>query len=401
MVPTRSLDRTQARRIALQAQGYGNRDRTKPVNRGHLRRLMRKKLLIQLDSVPVIIRTQYLPAFSRLGFYDRSLLDDLAYRRDEWIEAFAHEACLHPVEDEPLLRLFKHRAERGETWGNLAKMAQRDPTYVQQVLEQVAERPLKASDLSDPRARSGEWWGSRSLGSLALDWLFRTGRVGIRRVGNFEKVYDLTERIVPAEILCQKTPDETEAMAELLVRSARAHGLGTADCLVDYYRLPKRPAKAILPELVEDGRLIQCVVEGTDKPVFMHPEAVLPRTIETHALLSPFDPIVWNRPRASWLFDFEYRIEIYVPKAKRKYGYYVLPFLLDDELVARCDLKTDRAASTLRLLGAFPEPRFKAHEIAEPLAEELLRLAKFVGVDGVTVDARGGLATAVRLQLAK
>jgi len=402
---TRALSREQARRIALHAQGFGAKDRSTAVNRGHLRRLMRRLHILQLDSVPVIIRTQYMPAFSRLGPYDPALLDDVAYGHDDWFEAFVHEASLVPVEDEPLFRFMKERARNGDTWGGLVKLASQEGDYIADVLQEVSDRgPIKANQLSNPRPRKGEWWGSRSIGTLALDYLFRVGAVGVRRVGNFEKEFDLLERIVPPAVIAQPTPAVDDALKELLVRSAAALGVGTGPCLTDYFRLPKRLVKPLFAELVEGERLVLCDVPGTDRPTYMHPDTVVPRSMHARALLSPFDPIVWFRDRASWLFDFDYRIEIYVPKPKRKYGYYVLPFLLGDEIVGRCDLKTDRNDGVLRLLAAFAEPGIDTDKadlgaIAADLAAELQQLATMVGVDQVSVDCRGRLADAVKQQL--
>lgn len=384
----RQLSRSQARRIALHAQGFGIANREAPVNRGHLRRLMRKLHLLQLDSVPVIIRTQYMPAFSRLGAYRCDLLDDIAYRNDEWFESFVHEASLVPVEDEPL---FRFRRERDRSRFDEFFTAESD--YLAEVLAQVTDRgPLQASDLDDPRPRNGEWWGSRSMGTVSLDHLFRSGQLGIRRVGNFEKEYDLIERIVPAAILDQPTPPKADALKELLTRSAQALGVATGPELTDYFRLPKREVKPLFDELVEEQRLLPCEVEGCPRPAYLHPQAKLPRSMHARALLSPFDPVVWFRERASWLFDFDYRIEIYVPKPKRIYGYYVLPFLLGERLVARCDLKTDRTEQTLRLLGAFPERGVDEAEIAGELAAELVLLAEHVGANSVSVDCSGPLA---------
>ena len=400
MPQVRSVDASQARRIALHAQGFGQKDRSTPVNRGHLRRLMQRLHVIQLDSVPVIIRTQYMPGFSRLGPYDPALLDDIAYRRDEWFEAFIHEASVVPVEDEPLFRFLKDRSRRGETWAGLYKLAQSEPDYIALVLDEVTERgPLKASELTSPRPQDGEWWGSRSLGAVALDYLFRIGAVGIRRVGNFEKEWDLLDRIVPAEIRAQPQPSEDESIRELLARSGQALGLGTSPCLVDYFRLPKRPAAKLLADVVEEGRLVAVEAEGTKRPVFVDPEAVLPRSISARAFLSPFDPIVWNRPRGEWLFDFEYKIEIYVPREKRRFGYYVMPFLLDDKLVGRCDLKTDRSDQVLRVLGAFVEPGADVDRVSTEMAVELAMLAQMVGVDDVVVDAKGTVADRIRASL--
>jgi len=268
------------------------------------------------------------------------------------------------------------------------------------VRSEIAERGrLKANELTDPRPRQGEWWGSRSIGQLALDYLFRVGEVGVRRVGNFEKEFDLLDRIVPADVRDLPTPNEPDALKELLVRSAAAMGVATGPGLTDYFRLPKRAVKPLFAELVEDDRLVPCTVPGTKRPTYMHPDTVVPRSMQARALLSPFDPVVWFRDRGSWLFDFEYRIEIYVPKHKRQYGYYVLPFLLGDQIVGRCDLKTDRQAGTLRLLGAFAEHGVPEKAIAEDLAAELRQLATMVGVDGVTVDATSKLAGLVKAAL--
>ncbi len=401
MPKPRSLSQEQARRIALHAQGFGTKDRSSPVNRGHLRRLVRRLHIVQLDSVPVIIRTQYMPAFSRLGPYDPEMLDHIAYRKDEWFEAFVHEASLVPVEDEPLFRFMKTRSRNGETWGGLVELAKKEASYIDDVLQEVTDRgPIKANELSEPRPREGEWWGSRSMGTLALDWLFRIGVVGIRRVGNFEKEFDLLERIVPQTVIDQPTPTQEDSLKELLVRSAAALGVATGPDLTDYFRLPKRAVKPLFAELVEDDRLVPCTVPGTKRVTYLHPDTSVPRSIHARALLSPFDPVVWFRERGSWLFDFDYRIEIYVPKPKRLYGYYVLPFLLGDEIVGRCDLKTDRKDGVLRLLGAFAEPGIDEDAIAADLAAELQQLATMVGVDRVIVDARGRLADGVKACLA-
>ena len=352
--------------------------------------------LLQLDSVPVVVRTQYLPPFSRLGCYDPALLDRIAYTDDEWFEAWAHEASLLPVVDEPLLRWQKQRAEQGDTWKNLAELARSEPGYVAEVLAQVAERPLTAGELADPRRRDGEWWGSRSLGSIALDWLFRIGAVGIRRRGNFTKEFDLLERIVPAEVLAWPTPGAGEAQRELMVRSAEALGVGTATDLIDYYRLPVREGRARLRELVEAGLLAEVAVEGWTEPAYMHPGARLPRSVDALSVLSPFDPIVWNRDRAARLWGFDYRIEIYVPAAKRVYGYYVLPVLDGERLAARLDVKTDRAGGALQVLGAFAEPGVAHGALAERLRPHLHDLARFVGVDEVRYGSRGDLINALQ-----
>lgn len=389
---TVELSAGEARRMALAAQGFADAPPGKSVDRRHLRRVMARVKLLQLDSVPVVIRTQYLPPFSRLGCYEPALLDRIAYRDDEWFEAWAHEASLVPVADEPLLRWCKQRAEQGDTWRNLAEVARREPGYVADVLAQVAERgPLVTGDLDDPRRRHGEWWGARSMGSIALDWLFRIGAVGVRRKGNFVKEFDLLERIVPEDVLTEPTPAASDAQRTLLVRSAQALGVGTAGDLIDYYRLPVREARARLSEAVEAGDIEMAEVQGWNEPAYKHPEAVAPSRIDRLTVLSPFDPIVWNRRRASRLWGFDYRIEIYVPAAKRIYGYYVLPVLDGERLVARLDLKTDRAAKTLRVLGAFAEPEVDKPALAERLRAHLAGLAQFVGAETVHYSTKGNL----------
>ena len=377
------------------AQGFTDPAPAGRVDRRHLRRVMGRVKLLQLDSVPVVVRTQYLPPFSRLGCYEPSLLDRIAYRDDEWFEAWAHEASLLPVDDEPLLRWQKRRAEQGDTWKNLAELARSEPGYVAEVLAQVEERPLTAGELVDPRRRDGEWWGSRSLGSIALDWLFRIGAVGIRRRGNFVKEFDLLERIVPPDVLACPTPTAEEAQRELLVRSAHALGVGTAGDLIDYYRLPVREGRVRLHEVVEAGELETVSVEGWSELGYVQPGARLPRAVEVVTVLSPFDPIVWTRDRAARLWGFDYRIEIYVPASKRVYGYYVLPVLLGEQLVARLDLKTDRAGGALRVLGAYAEPAVDHGSLAERLGPHLIELARFVGVDEVRYGSRGDLMTAL------
>ncbi len=392
----RELSISQARRVALAAQGFADPAPAGRVDRRHLRRVMGRIKLLQLDSVPVVIRTQYLPPFSRLGCYEPPLLARIAYRDDEWFEAWAHEASLLPVGDEPLLRWQKQRAEQGETWSSLVELARRESGYVAEVLAQVKQRPLTAGELADPRRREGEWWGGRSLGSVALDWLFRIGAVGIRRRGNFTKEFDLLERIVPPEVLARPTPSAEEAHRELLVRSGEALGVGTATDLIDYYRLPVREGRARLREVAEQGRLETVAVEGWSEPAYLHPSARLPRSVDGLTVLSPFDPIVWNRDRAERLWNFSYRIEIYVPASKRVYGYYVLPVLDGAQLVARLDLKTDRSANTLQVQAAYAEPNIDQPALADRLRPHLDELAHFVGVAEVRYGSRGDLMPALR-----
>ena len=395
-----ALSASQARRLALGTQGFAEKRPRGRVDRRHMRKLMARLKLIQLDSVPVVIRSQYMPAFSRLGPYRAELFNEIAYQHGEWFEAWAHEASIVPVEAEPLLRWQKRRAQQGDTWRGLVRLAKEHPAYVQSVLDEIAERgPILTSELSDPRPRSGTWWGSRSMGQLAADWLFRIGAVGVRRSAGFEKHFDLLERIVPAEIREQPTPSDTDAMKALLLQSAEALGIGTAACLVDYFRLPKREAKQLIPELVEERQLIETQVEGWSKPAFRHPGSSIPRRVDAQALLSPFDPICWNRDRTFSLFGFHYRIEIYVPKEKRVFGYYVLPFLLGDRLVGRFDLKTDRQRRVLEVRASHIEPGADASQVAPAAAQELGHLAQLVGADDIEVTKRGNLASALAAYL--
>ena len=394
---TESLSNAEARRIALAAQGFGEKRPAGRIDRRHLHRVMNRLHLLQLDSVPVVMRTQYMPLFSRLGPYDPDLLDRTAYRHDEWFEAWSHEASLLPMASEPLLRWHKNRCATGQTWGHLVSFAEKNGAYVDEVLAQVRERGrLTPGELEDPRPRDGEWWGSRSEGSVALDWLFRLGEVGIRRRPGFVKEFDLFERIVPDEIRALPTPTEEDAHRELLRRSAVSLGIAAAPDLVDYYRLPKVPAKDRLRELIENGDLVEVDVEGWNRPGYLHPEAARPRSIDACTFVSPFDPVVWFRERGERLFDFEYKIEIYVPAAKRRYGYYVLPFLLGDRIVGRCDLKTDRADGVLRVLSAFSEDGVDRGEVVDGMRRGLEDLARFVGVGGWTVSGdRGDLIGAL------
>lgn len=387
-----------ARRMTLAAQGFADKRPSGNVTKRHMQRVMGRLGVIQLDSIPVVIRTQYLPFHSRLGPYDPALFDRVAYKDDAWFEAWSHEASLLPVAAEPNFRWMRQRAAEGATWKSLHEVAQREPGYVQSVLDEVRERgAVTGGTLSDqrPLEDDGSGWWHRSLGVLALDWLFRIGEVGIRRQGNFEKVFSPLDTIVPAEILATKTPSPDDAISELIVASVRSLGVGTAEDIADYYRLPIRDIRRLLPDVVESGRISSIAVEGWEKPAFVDPAAKTPRKIEGATVLSPFDPIVWKRDRAERIWGFDYRIEIYVPEAKRRWGYYVLPVLVDGHLVARLDVKTDRQAGVLRIKAAHVEPGHDAGEVAERVAPSIRDLAQLVGVDGIDVERKGDLATSL------
>ncbi len=383
-----------ARRVSLGAQGFADPRPSGTVDRRHLRRVMGRMKVLQLDSVPVVIRTQYLPLHSRLGPYDTDLLDRIAYHHDEWFEAWAHEASLLPVESEPSFRWAKERARQGWTWKGLHRLAQDEPGYIQAVLDEVRERgAVSGGDLSDPRpiAQRGDGWWNRSLGVSALDWLFRIGEIGIRRTPSFERVFSPLEDIVPAEIRAQPTPAEDEAQRTLTLESVRAVGVGTVQDIADIYRLPIREIRSRLVELVENGDVVDATVAGWDAPAFADPEAKIPRTITGSTVLSPFDPVVWKRDRLERIHGMEYRIEIYVPADKRRWGYYVLPVMIDGHVVARVDVKTHRAERRLEVRAAWAEPDFGPEHL-EPTASALDDLTQLVGADAWTVCEQGDLA---------
>jgi uncharacterized protein YcaQ len=393
----RSLSAEEARRIALAAQGFAEPgpDGTR-VDRRHLRRVLDRVGLVQIDSVNVLVRSHYLPLYSRLGPYPARLLDRMAYRHRELFEYWGHECSLLPVRLQPLLRWRMARAAEGEAWIGLVRFARRRREYIDAVCREVAERgPLAASELSEPGVRRGPWWGW-SDGKGALEWLYWTGRVAVAGRRQFERLYDVPERVLPAAVLAAPTPEPAEAQRALLRLAAGALGVATARDLADYYRLRVPDARPRLAELVEAGVLEPVTVEGWAQPAFLDRAVRRPRRVAARALLSPFDSLVWDRYRTERLFGFHLRIELYTPAARRRYGYYVLPFLLGDRLVARVDLKADRARGTLLVPGAFLEPGADRGTVAIALAEELRRLAAWLGLGRIRVGRRGDLAASVR-----
>jgi uncharacterized protein len=388
-----SLSLSEARRIALAAQGF-DRPRPPSVNAGHLRRLVRQIGLVQIDSVNVLLPAHYQVPFSRLGPYDRARFDSLIYKERDLTEQWAHEASILPIEHWPLIR--HHLGPHERRWGALAKFMAAHSDYTVRVLEEVRARgPVVAGEIAEPdgtRARGGGWWGWTKA-KATLEGHFSRGTIAIaeRRSAGFARAYDIAERVVPDEHRSRSMSRE-EAQRELIRIAARANGVATAADLTDYYRMAPREARQRVAELAAAGELRQVKVEGWRDPAFVHPDARAPRAIKAAALLSPFDPVIWFRPRAERLFGFDYRIEIYVPKEKRKYGYYVLPFLLGDRLVARVDLKADRAAGALRVLGAYVEEHAAPGDVADPLAAELRSMAGWLGLDDVTVARKGPLA---------
>jgi len=389
-----------ARRIALAAQGFGQARPAGRIDAGHLARVLGRTQLLQIDSVNVLARAHYLPLFARLGAYPIELLDRVAWGRPRRLfEYWAHEASLLPLELHPLLRWRMARAERGEgMWPRLRAFAGERRAEADAVLRRIeAEGPLAASDLEGAKG-SGGWWGW-SDAKVALEWLFWAGLVTTAtRRPSFERLYDLPGRVIPPAILAQPTPSKEDAQRALLERSARALGVATAAELRDYFRL-KPEANPRIDELVEEGRLLRVEVAGWRQPAFLHPEARIPRRIEARALLAPFDPLIWERSRTERLFGIRYRIEIYTPAAKRVHGYYVLPFLHRERIAARVDLKADRQARRLRVLGAWSEPGAPS-DTAEALARELRTMARWLGLGVIEVEPRGdlchGLAVVLR-----
>jgi uncharacterized protein YcaQ len=377
----------EARRIALAAQGFGAQ-RPDKVTAAQWRKTIDRLSLHQIDSVNILIRAHYLPAFSRLGPYDRSLIDAAAWggrRRRRLFEYWAHEASLLPLDLHPLLRWRMARADRGEAgWKRLRIFANKRRAEAEAVLEGIRkEGPCAASDIEEGRSRGGWWeWGDSKR---ALEWLFWAGHITTAtRRGNFERVYDLTERIIPAEILALPTPDEGEAQRALVERAARALGVATAPELGDYFRLGSNEAKSAIETLVEAGILKPVEVPGWARLAYLHRDARRPRRISARALLAPFDPLIWERSRTMRLFGFHYRIEIYTPANKRRHGYYVLPFLLGDRLVARLDLKADRQGGRLLVHAVHSEPHAPS-DAMDAIAEELARMANWLGLARVVL----------------
>jgi uncharacterized protein YcaQ len=387
MAPRTKLSLAQARRIALAAQGFHEARPPAPTGR-HLARALDRSHLLQIDSVNVLVRAHYMPLFSRLGAYDRAHLETRAYhpKKRGAFEYWGHEASLIRLDLHPLFRWRMARAARGEgTYGGLARFGRERRDFIEAVRGEIAARgPMGAGELSDGGRSASAWWGW-SDGKRALEWLFWSGEVTTASRRGFERIYDLPERVLPSAILNAPTPSEADAQRELLRLSARALGIASERCLRDYFRIDHPDAKARIPELVEAGDLVPVTVEGWNGPVYLDPDARLPRRIEARALVSPFDPIVWERTRTERLFDFRYRIEIYTPAEKREFGYYCLPFLLNERIVARLDLKADRQGGRLIVHSIHPEPSVQPDEIAPALGEELRLMAGWLGLGTITV----------------
>lgn len=390
----RRLSTSQVRRAALGAAGL-LRDRPARADVRHFRRVLDDLDVVQLDSVNVLAPAHQVVFFSRLGAYDVEALRQWFWISRDAFECWAHVASMMPIDAWPLLR---HRQlQNAHPWKSVQKLMDDHPGYVEAVEAEVhAEGPIGLTELSDAGARSGEhYWGWKP-GKAALHWLFEAGRIAVHeRTPTFAARYAAPKQVIPPAVLDHPDVPRDEATEQLLLRAVRAQAVGTVESLADHHRLPILEARAAVPRLVERGELVEVEVAGWDRPAFTHPDLVIPRSAASaRSVLVPFDPVVWFRPRLSRLWHMDYTIEIYVPAAKRQYGYYVLPFLLGEDLVARVDLKADRKAGRLLVQGSFLEPDrdVPVERVASELAEELREVAAWRGLDEVEVIANGDLA---------
>ena len=400
------LSSADARKLALASLGFGVK---KPARAGlaHVRATAARLSAIQIDSVNVLARAHYLPTFSRYGPYPMSALDDLAHRKRELFEYWGHAACFLPIELYPLMRWRMNGQIEG--WAGIGRKRK---DFVEAVYREVAERgPMSAGEISIGGKSTGAWWGW-SEGKRAIELLMAQGRVAVAGRTNFERVYDLSERVFPKAVLEASPVADRDAKKELLVRAARAMGVGTAKDIAQYFHVDawwdrssvngrRPPAKThlLFDELVEDGRLERVRVEAWKQSAFVTPGVRIPRSVDARALVSPFDPILWERTWTSAVFGFEYQIEIYVPAPKRIYGYYVLAFVMGDRFAARVDLKADRKTSTLVVHAAYLEPRLDAGDTAAALADELRSMARWLSLESLAVGRKGNLARGLKRAL--
>ena len=405
-ITTDNLSVKDARAIALVAQGFGKRPDSGIITQRHLTRVFDDVGLIQIDSVNVLVRSQELPLFSRLGTHPRSLIPD-AHAAHKLFEYWGHAASHVTVDQHRLFRWRMEAARRGAMWGGVADFARSKRAFVRKVHAHVVENgPIVAGEISTRTEPKGTWWDWDDA-KLALEYLFWTGELTARRrPRDFARLYDIPERMIPENHLNAPTPTASEAQRELVLRAVRHLGVATASDIGDYHHLKQTMVKPALASLVETGELLAVKVEGWSMPAYMHSSTRVPPTshpaLRSRALLSPFDSLVWCRPRIERLFDFNYRIEIYTPAPKRVFGYYVLPFLMDGDLVGRFDLKADRHASTLRVQASHIEEVQVRQSglVASAAADELRLMANWLGLERIVVEQKGSLAKAVKGSLA-
>ncbi len=385
----------EARRIALSAQGFNENKRDGRASWPAMTRELKRLHLLQIDSVNVLCRSHYMPLFSRLGAYDQEALDKrtLAVKNRALFECWAHEASFVPVQLHPLMRWRMDRARNGKSkWQSMSNFAADNREYLASVLAFVtAHGPTAQSDLPEKHKGAGGWWGW-SKNKLALECLFDQGLITAAKREGFERLYDLPERVIPSEILAMPTPAESDVMRTLVDLAGQALGIATEFDLRDYFRLPVAEARIAVQQAVEEGIVRPVTVEGWNHQAFLHKSARLPKSAGVSALVTPFDPIVWDRARTERLFNFHYRIELYTPAPKRKFGYYVLPFLHGDRFAGRVCLKSDRQNGTLLANQVHVEQGCDLTETAEALAAELTRLAGFLGLAAVKIGRKGNLA---------
>ncbi|MBY0289934.1 MAG: winged helix DNA-binding domain-containing protein [Mycobacteriaceae bacterium] len=394
-----TLTSAQARRIAVAAQGFAEPRPSGAVTRAHLRRLISRIQVLQLDSVSVAVRAHYAPVFSRLGPYDRDVLDRAAWNHSTrsprlLVEYWAHEAALMAVDDWPLMRWRMREYTHGRWGKEIVKKRQR---LADDIIVAVAKHgPSTAGQIEtyvgeERPGKKGPWW-DRSDTKWVTEALWSAGVLTTATRIGFARHYDLTERVLPPEVVAREVDDE-EALRELMRRAAGALGIGTETDIRDYFRLSPKLSKPALAKLVADGEVEQVEVDGWAAPAYLRAGQIVPRRDRGTALLCPFDPLIFFRPRVERLWQFHYRIEIYTPAPKRQFGYYVWPFLLDGRLVGRVDLKADRTQGTLNVVGAFAEAGEQPARLAAALAAELQTMAAWLGLTDVTVGNRGDLVT--------
>ncbi|HJU73710.1 MAG TPA: crosslink repair DNA glycosylase YcaQ family protein [Gemmatimonadaceae bacterium] len=412
-----TLSLPEARRLAVASQGFGERPAKATIV--HIHKLAARIHAFQIDSVNVVVRAHYMPAFARLGPYPMAMLDALAYQKRELFEYWGHAACLMPMSLYPLVRYRMHTDETREY------MRSSGGAYMAKVYTEVAERgPMSAGDLADPGKREKGWWSwwGTNNGKATLEHLYDAGLVAIAGRRGFERLYDIAERVIPQAARDAPAPPREDAMKQLICLAAQACGVGTLGDITAYFytdawhdRLPRVPrwervtgadgkrsqpiAKRLVAELLEEGRLLAARVEGWKEPAYLHPNAKVPKSVAARALVTPFDSLVWERRRIARLFGMKYSIELYTPAPRRVYGYYVFPFLLGDTLVGRCDLKADRQRKVLMVQGSFLEPAQKAKQVAPHLAAELRLMRDWLQLDRIEVSDRGNLASTLRTSL--
>ncbi len=392
-----SLSIVEARRIALAAHRLTRPRPAGVADRRQVRRVVRELKVVQIDSVNVLVRAHEMPLWTRLGHYRRGVLDDMV-RRGELFEYWAHQASYSPVEDWPLFQWRMAHPRTGHGRKYMLDLERRRPGFVDEVFEAVKARGAVTAGDWERERPPGPWW-DWSDAKFVLEQLFAMGEITVRRRSNFEREYVMPELVIPPHILAAPAVPEIEARRELLARSAEALGVGTERDLCYYFNLRPAESREALQSLVDDAVLEPVTVEGWSQRAYLHRNARRPRRVEACALLSPFDPVVWERQRNERLYDFHYRIEIYTPAHKRVHGYYVLPFVLGDRIVARVDLKADRAARTLRVPAAYTEHHAAAADVAPAIAHELRELASWLELDGIAVERRGDLAAPLRKEI--